>query len=73
MKNLNKKWTKRQQDLLKRFYGEITIEELSVMLEKTPSAIYSKVHYLRKRGWTFKWTLIVEWGYSEEKYPDQVY
>ncbi len=54
MKNLNKKWTKRQQDLLKRFYGEITIEELSVMLEKTPSAIYSKVHYLRKRGWTFK-------------------
>jgi len=54
MKNSINKWTQRQQDLLKRFYGEITIDELCAMLEKTPSAIYSKVHYLRKRGWTFK-------------------
>ena len=48
------KWTDRQVDLLKRFYGEITIDELYIMLEKSKSAIYSKVHYLRKRGWTFK-------------------
>ena len=51
MKN---KWTSKQQDLLKRFYGQLTIEELCLMLEKTQSSIYSKVHYLRKRGWTFK-------------------
>jgi len=54
MKKSNNKWTVRQHGLLKRFYGEITIEELSVMLEKSKSAIYSKVHYLRKRGWSFK-------------------
>ena len=48
------KWTNKQQDMLKTFYGQLTIKELAIMLEKTPSAIYSKVHYLRKRGWTFK-------------------
>tara|TARA_R110002012_G_scaffold101610_2_gene240881 strand:+ start:30 stop:185 length:156 start_codon:yes stop_codon:yes gene_type:complete len=51
MKN---KWTDKQQDMLKRFYGELPINDLCVMLEKSPSAIYSKVHYLRKRGWSFK-------------------
>lgn len=50
MKN---KWTDKQVELLKRFYGEITLDELCVMLEKSKPAIYSKVHYLRKRGWTF--------------------
>ena len=54
MKNSNNRWTDRQVDLLKRFYGEIAVEELCVMLEKSKSAIYSKVHYLRKRGWSFK-------------------
>ena len=48
------KWTDKQVDLLKRFYGELSVDELCIMLEKTHSAIYSKVHYLRKRGWTFK-------------------
>jgi len=48
------KWTNKQQDLLKRFYGQLSVDELTIMLEKSPSAIYSKVHYLRKRGWTFK-------------------
>ena len=73
MKNINKKWTRRQQELLKRFYGEVSIDDLETMLEKSKSAIYSKVHYLRKRGWTFKWILIEEWGCFEEKYHDQVY
>ena len=48
------KWTNKQQDLLKQFYGKLSIEEMCAMLEKTPSAVYSKVHYLRKRGWSFK-------------------
>ena len=73
MKKSNNKWTVRQHGLLKRFYGEVTIEELSTMLEKSKSAIYSKVHYLRKRGWSFKWTLIEEWGYFAGRYKDQVY
>ena len=28
-------------------------EELAAKLDKTQDAIYSKVYYLRKRGWTF--------------------
>tara|TARA_Y100000361_G_C11132024_1_gene329539 strand:+ start:1049 stop:1198 length:150 start_codon:yes stop_codon:yes gene_type:complete len=48
------KWTDKEVDLLKRFYGELPIDDLAFMLHKTKSAIYSKVHYLRKRGWTFK-------------------
>ena len=48
------KWTNKQHDLLKQFYGKLSIEEMSIMLEKSKSAIYSKVHYLRKRGWSFK-------------------
>ena len=54
MKKSNNRWTDRQVDLLKRFYGDLSVEELTIMLEKSQSAIYSKVHYLRKRGWTFK-------------------
>jgi len=53
MKNINR-WTSPQQDLLKQNYGKISVAELCVLLDKTDSAIYSKVHYLRKRGWTFK-------------------
>lgn len=47
-------WTDREVDLLKKYYGNISIGEMCIILEKTKSAIYSKVHYLRKRGWTFK-------------------
>ena len=73
MKNINKKWTRRQQELLKRFYGEVSIDDLETMLEKSKSAIYSKVHYLRKRGWTFKWILNVKWECFAGRYKDQVY
>ena len=55
MKNQKRKaWTDHQVDLLKKFYGDIPIADLVQILEKSKSAIYSKVHYLRKRGWTFK-------------------
>ena len=52
MEKINK-WTDKQVKLLKRFYGEIEISEMAIMLEKSPQAIRNKVHYLRKRGWTF--------------------
>ena len=52
MEKINK-WTDKQVKLLKRFYGEIEISEMAIMLEKSPQAIRSKVHYLRRRGWTF--------------------
>ena len=56
MKNFKRTaWSDQQVDLLKKFYGDLSIDDLTTMLGKTKSAIYSKVHYLRKRGWTFKW------------------
>jgi len=54
MKNIIKAWRDSQVDTLKKFYGSIPIDELVLKIGKSKSAIYSKVHYLRKRGWTFK-------------------
>ena len=46
-------WTAEQKDFLKRHYGSMPIEELAKKLDKSETAIYSKVYCLRKRGWTF--------------------
>ena len=53
MKIANNKWTDSEVRLLKKEYGTVDTKELAVRLNKTPTAIYSKVQYLRKRGWTF--------------------
>jgi len=50
------RWTDKQVKDLKTHYGEMDIFELSYMLGKTQSAVTSKVHYLRKRGFTFNTT-----------------
>ena len=47
------KWTDEQVAKLKKFYGNMPVDTLANMLGKTPSSVTSKVHYLRKRGWTF--------------------
>ena len=49
----NNKWTDKQVRLLKRDYGTVRMAELEFMIGKEASAIRSKVHYLRKRGFTF--------------------
>ena len=49
----NNKWTDKQVRLLKRDYGTVRMAELEVMTGKSASAIRSKVHYLRNRGFTF--------------------
>ena len=53
MKIANNKWTDSEVRLLKKEYGKVNTSVLAVRLNKTPTAIYSKVQYLRKRGWTF--------------------
>ena len=50
------RWTDKQVKDLKTHYGEMDIFELSYMLGKTQSSVTSKVHYLRKRGFTFNTT-----------------
>ena len=53
MKIINNKWTESELRLLKREYGSVPSAYLAARLNKTSSALASKVHYLRKRGWTF--------------------
>ena len=50
------RWTDKQVKMLKKFYGDMELQDISHMLGKTPSAVTSKVHYLRKRGFTFNTT-----------------
>ena len=50
------RWTDKQVKQLKTHYGHMELMEISHMLGKTPSAVTSKVHYLRKRGFTFNTT-----------------
>ena len=47
------RWTDKQVKQLKTHYGHMELMDIAHMLGKTPSAVTSKVHYLRKRGWTF--------------------
>jgi predicted transcriptional regulator len=47
------RWTDKQVKELKTHYGHMELMDIAHMLGKTPSAVTSKVHYLRKRGWTF--------------------
>jgi len=48
------RWTEKERNTLRTYYGTISMEEL---LEKLPgrnaNSIYKQVNYLRKRGWTF--------------------
>ena len=53
MKIINNKWSESDIRLLKKEYGKVSTTALAVRLNKTPTAVYSKVQYLRKRGWTF--------------------
>ena len=52
----NNKWTDKQVRELKKLYGKHSAAELAIHFNKSPSAITSKVHYLRKRGWSFDTT-----------------
>jgi hypothetical protein len=50
------RWTDKQVSQLKQHYGKLELLHLAHMVSKTPSAVTSKVHYLRKRGFTFNYT-----------------
>lgn len=49
----NKGWSDHEVDMLKKYYNTLTINEMREILNRTESSIRSKVHWLRKRGWTF--------------------
>ena len=49
----NNKWTDEQVRELKKLYGRHSAADCAKHFGKSESAVRSKVHYLRKRGWTF--------------------
>jgi len=50
------RWTDKQVKTLKEQYGKLELIDIAHLVAKTPSAVTSKVHYLRKRGFTFNTT-----------------
>lgn len=50
---MSKKWTRAEQDLLKKHYNLIPISELEVLVNATAEQIRNQVARLRKCGWTF--------------------
>ena len=49
-----KRWTDEERYILKKYYRSLSMEELLEKLpDRTIQSIYSQVHYLEKRGWTF--------------------
>ena len=55
-KSQSSRWSDKEISLLQQWYGDISIDEMSILVGKSHSAIRSKVHYLRKRGWAFDTT-----------------
>ena len=49
----NNKWTDEQVRELKKLYDRYSAADCAKHFGKSESAVRSKVHYLRKRGWTF--------------------
>ena len=56
-KTPKKPWYNEEENLLKQYYGNISMKHLKFIFEgRTPAAIQSRVKRLRKKGWTFDTT-----------------
>ncbi|HAW03269.1 MAG TPA: hypothetical protein DCW83_01205 [Saprospirales bacterium] len=51
--DMNKRWTQEDKQYLKENYKVIHTADICKKLQVTESQLYSQIHYLRKRGWTF--------------------
>jgi hypothetical protein len=50
---MNKRWTQDDKQYLRDNYKVIPTAAICEKLQVTESQLYSQIHYLRKRGWTF--------------------
>ncbi len=48
-----KRWTDKEYAYLKENYNVLPMHTIESQLERSESSIRAKIHYLRKRGWTF--------------------
>lgn len=47
-------WTLKEKQILKWYYGVLSIDDLCDLLPgRTQNSIYKQVSYLRQRGWAF--------------------
>ena len=54
-KRQNQRWRREERDILKQYYGVISIEELQEMLpNRSEGSIRGQVAYLKKCGWSFQ-------------------
>jgi hypothetical protein len=50
-------WDSKEDDLLKQYYGTISMKQLRMIFEnRSDDAIRSRVKRLRQRGWSFNTT-----------------
>jgi hypothetical protein len=53
-KAVKKPWDDQEDNLLKQYYGQISMKQLKIIFEgRTEPAIQSRVKRLRKKGWSF--------------------
>ncbi len=56
-KTPKKPWDNQEDNLLKQYYGKISMKHLKIIVEaRTPAAIQTRVKLNRKKGWTFDTT-----------------
>ena len=56
-KGTKRPWDQKEDDLLKQYYGQISMKHLRHIFEgRSDAAIRSRVKRLRKKGWTFNTT-----------------
>lgn len=50
---MKKRWTQDEKQYLRDNYRKIPTDEICEKLQVSKSQLYSYIHFLRKRGWTF--------------------
>ena len=50
---MNKRWTQAAKQYLRDNYRVLPTSEICKKLRVNEQQLYSQIHYLRKRGWTF--------------------
>lgn len=50
---MNKRWTQAERQYLRDNYRVVPTSEICEKLKVSEQQLYSQIHFLRKRGWSF--------------------